>query len=159
MVLIANGGLGSAFDELELNRVLCHHYNVRVAGVIINKVMPDKLEQTKEYLGKALMQSWGVPLLGCIPDRPFLGCPALSDFENLFETRLVSGSDSRFRHYSVGDITVVTTSLTRYVTCLQTYTLYGESLLTHNLASPFQFLGKLASQAESDTVHLSCDTR
>lgn len=115
MVLIANGGLGSAFDELELNRVLCHHYNVRVAGVIINKVMPDKLEQTKEYLGKAMMQTWGIPLLGCIPDRPFLGCPALSDFENLFETRLISGSDSRFRHYNVGDITVVTTSLTRYV--------------------------------------------
>lgn len=88
---------------------------MRVAGVIINKVMPDKLEQTKQYLGKALMQTWGVPLLGCIPDRPFLGCPALSDFENMFDTRLVSGGDSRFRHYSVGDITVVTTSLTRYV--------------------------------------------
>jgi dethiobiotin synthetase len=26
MVLIANGGLGSAFDELNLNRVLCQHY-------------------------------------------------------------------------------------------------------------------------------------
>jgi BioD-like phosphotransacetylase family protein len=115
MVLIANGGLGSAFDELELNRVLCHHYNVRVAGVIINKVMPAKLEQTKEYLGKALKNAWGIPLLGCIPDRPFLGCPALSDFESLFETRLVSGSDSRFRHYNVGDITVVTTSLTRFL--------------------------------------------
>ena len=88
---------------------------MRVAGVIINKVMPDKLEQTKEYLGKALMQAWGVPLLGCIPDRPFLGCPALSDFESLFDTRLISGGDSRFRHYSVDDITVVTTSLTRYV--------------------------------------------
>jgi len=115
MVLIANGGLGSAFDELELNRILCHHYNVRVAGVIINKVMPEKLEQTEEYLGKALMQTWGVPLLGTIPDRPFLGCPALSDFENLFNTRLISGGDSRFRHYSVEDITVVTTSLTRFL--------------------------------------------
>jgi hypothetical protein len=32
MVLVANGGLGSAFDELELNRILCQHYNVRIAG-------------------------------------------------------------------------------------------------------------------------------
>lgn len=52
MVLVANGGLGSAFDELELNRILCQHYNVRIAGVIINKVRPDKYEQTKHYMRK-----------------------------------------------------------------------------------------------------------
>ena len=52
MVLVANGGLGSAFDELELNRILCQHYNVRIAGVIINKVLPDKYEQTKHYMRK-----------------------------------------------------------------------------------------------------------
>jgi hypothetical protein len=61
------------FDELELNRVLCQHYGVRIAGVVINKVIPDKLEQTRHYMGKAMRQAWGVPLLGCIPDRPFLG--------------------------------------------------------------------------------------
>jgi len=72
MILVANGGLGSAFDELELNRILCQHYNVRIAGVIINKVIPDKFEQTKHYMAKAMMKAWGVPLLGCIPDRPFL---------------------------------------------------------------------------------------
>jgi dethiobiotin synthetase len=33
MVLIANGGIGRAFDELELNRVLCQHYGVRIAGM------------------------------------------------------------------------------------------------------------------------------
>lgn len=79
MVLVANGGLGSAFDELELNRILCQHYNVRIAGVIINKVIPDKYEQTKHYMRKAMMQAWGVPLLGCIPDKPYLGNPALAD--------------------------------------------------------------------------------
>lgn len=43
MVLVANGGLGSAFDELELNRILCQHYNVRIAGVIINKVSKNRV--------------------------------------------------------------------------------------------------------------------
>lgn len=66
----ANGGLGRAFDELELNRVLCEQNDVRIAGVIINKVIPDKYEQTKYYMQKAIMQTWGIPLLGCIPDRP-----------------------------------------------------------------------------------------
>jgi dethiobiotin synthetase len=115
MVLVANGGLGSAFDELELNRVLCQHYNVRIAGVILNKVIPDKLEQTAHYMSKAMRQAWGVPLLGCIPDRPFLGCPALADLETLFKTELISGHEHRFRHYAVDDINVVTTSLTRFL--------------------------------------------
>lgn len=123
----ANGGLGRAFDELELNRILCQHYNVRIAGVIINKVIPEKYEQTKHYMAKAMMQTWGIPLLGCIPDRPFLGCPALADLENLFGTKLISGKEHRFRHYSGEDINVVTTSLTRFLENLRekpTRTLY-----------------------------------
>eukprot|EP00521_Asterionellopsis_glacialis_P018516 CAMPEP_0195293846 /NCGR_PEP_ID=MMETSP0707-20130614/13513_1 /TAXON_ID=33640 /ORGANISM="Asterionellopsis glacialis, Strain CCMP134" /LENGTH=487 /DNA_ID=CAMNT_0040354651 /DNA_START=93 /DNA_END=1556 /DNA_ORIENTATION=- len=115
MVLVANGGLGSAFDELELNRILCQHYNVRIAGVIINKVIPDKYEQTKHYMSRALKKAWGIPLLGCIPDRPYLGCPALADMERLFKAELICGHEHRFRHYNVRDMNVVTTSLTRFL--------------------------------------------
>jgi len=115
MVLVANGGLGSAFDELELNRNLCEHYGVRIAGVIINKVLHEKYDQTKKYMSKALMQAWDIPLLGCIPDRPFLGCPALADLENLFNTKLVCGEEHRYRHYYPSDINLVTTSLTRFL--------------------------------------------
>jgi len=115
MLLIANGGLGSAFDELELNRVLCQHYNVRIAGVIINKVIPEKWDQTKEYIAKAMLQRWGIPLLGCVPDQPFLGCPALADLERLFSTKLICGQEHRFRHYDVESINVVTTNLTRFL--------------------------------------------
>jgi BioD-like phosphotransacetylase family protein len=115
MVLVANGGLGSAFDELELNRVLCQHYNVRVAGVILNKVIPSKLEQTTEYMRRAMFQTWGIPLLACIPDHPFLGCPALADLETLFKTKLICGSEHRYRHYDIQSINVVTTSLTRFL--------------------------------------------
>jgi hypothetical protein len=66
-------------------------------------------------MGKAMMQAWGVPLLGCIPDRAFLGMPALADLENLFKSKLVSGKEHKFRHYNTGDINVVTTSLTRFL--------------------------------------------
>jgi len=115
MVLVANGGLGSAFDELELNRVLCQQYGVRIAGVVLNKVLPSKYEQTQTYMAKALKETWGVPLLGCIPDRPYLGCPALMDLEVLFNTSLITGKEHRFRHYSVQQINLVTTSLTRFL--------------------------------------------
>jgi len=115
MVLVANGGLGSAFDELELNRVLCQQYGVRIAGVVLNKVLQSKYEQTQTYMAKALKETWGVPLLGCIPDRPYLGCPALMDLEVLFNTSLITGKEHRFRHYSVQQINLVTTSLTRFL--------------------------------------------
>ena len=107
--------IGSAFDELELNRVLCQQHKVRIAGVIINKVLPDKFEQTKKYMSKAMKQAWGVPLLGCVPDRPFLGCPALFDLERLFKTELLCGQGHRFRHYNVNDMNLVTTNLSRFL--------------------------------------------
>lgn len=111
MVLVANGGLGSCFDELQLNKTLCDVQGVQVAGVIVNKVQPDKVEQTREYIQKALDLHWGdTPLLGCIPDRPFLGCPALTDLERLFGTKLITGQEHRLRHYQIQDLNLVATS-------------------------------------------------
>jgi BioD-like phosphotransacetylase family protein len=115
MVLVANGGLGKAFDELELNRVLCEHHNVPIAGVVINKVQVDKYDQTKYYLEKALMDNWGIPLLGCVPDRPFLGCPALSDLVRLFGGSFLSGKAHALWHYTVADLNLVATSLSVFL--------------------------------------------
>lgn len=121
MIMVANGGLGNTFDELELNKVLCDKEGVEIVGVIINKVHPEKLEQTRTYISKALELHWGdVPLLGCIPDRPFLGCPALSDLERLFGSELLTGKEHRLRHYRVTDLNLVATSLNVFLKTLKT---------------------------------------
>eukprot|EP00934_Nitzschia_sp_Nitz4_P003718 Nitzschia sp. Nitz4//scaffold303_size22340//3673//5055//NITZ4_008565-RA/size22340-processed-gene-0.17-mRNA-1//-1//CDS//3329547051//3708//frame0 len=113
MVLVANGGVGNTFDNLSLNKALCDLNNVEVAGVIVNRVRPDKMDQTREYIQKALDLHWGgdIPLLGLVPDRPFLGCPALSDLERLFGTKLLTGQKHRLKHYHVEDLNLVATSL------------------------------------------------
>jgi BioD-like phosphotransacetylase family protein len=112
MVLVANGGIGAAFDELALNHNLCVANDVEIAGVVINKVKVEKYDQTKTYLQKVLHERWNIPLLGCIPDRPFLGCPALADLERLFPgSTLVSGSEHSLRHYSCQDMNLVAKSL------------------------------------------------
>lgn len=54
-------------------------------------------------------------ILECIPDWPFLGCPALADLEHLFGTQLLSCQEHRFRHYTTHDINVVTTNLSRFL--------------------------------------------
>jgi len=81
---------------------------VNIAGVVVNKVDPAKYDQTRDYLAEALRQFWTVdgrpapPLLGVVPDRPYLGSPALADLESAFGSVLLSGSDHRYRHYDVG---------------------------------------------------------
>jgi len=104
VILVVNGGLGRAFDEFEVNRSLFLQYGVNIAGVVVNKIDPEKYEQTRQYLTKAIEYHIGeeVPILGCVPDRPYLGCPALADVESQFGSTLLSGADFRYRHYDVG---------------------------------------------------------
>lgn len=115
MILVANGGIGSAFDELSINYEMCRAHNVRLAGVVLNKVNPEKLEEVKKYMGALLKDQWNVPLLGVVPDKTFLGCPALADLERLFNTTMISGEEHRMRHYNVSQINLITTSLGRFL--------------------------------------------
>jgi BioD-like phosphotransacetylase family protein len=82
VVLVCNGGIGSSVDEIELNRQLCLAHGARVAGVILNKVQPAKLEMVRHYVSKAL-RPWHIPLIACIPDYEFLEDPCLNDYEEL----------------------------------------------------------------------------
>jgi BioD-like phosphotransacetylase family protein len=123
MVLVANGGLGNAYDELSLNRNWCVERNVPIAGVIINQIRADKFDQTVSYLKKAIEDRWDIPLLGTIPDRPFLGCAALTDLERLLtKTRIITGQQHKLRHYRIQDIQIVANSLEVFLKQLRTNT-------------------------------------
>lgn len=98
VVIIASGGLGSAFDELALNRMMCESYGVKIRGVILNRVLDNKREMVLEYFPKALKR-WGIPLLGCVPYNAFLSLPSMRDFENLFNAPLISGEEHHYRHF------------------------------------------------------------
>ncbi|CAM9433916.1 unnamed protein product [Hapterophycus canaliculatus] len=120
MILVANGGLGSAYDELELNRGICEKYGIKVRGVLLNKVVPEKLEMVKEYFGKLLKRRgsvpstsvWDVPLLGVVPDEPFLARPSLIDLEKIFQTKLLAGLENRRQpHYSIKHTLMAATGL------------------------------------------------
>lgn len=98
MVIIASGGLGSAFDELTLNLALCEKHDVKVRGIILNKVLEPKREMILEYFPKTL-KKYGIPLIGCVPYNPFLSNPTMKDFEYLFGASFLSGEEHRFRHF------------------------------------------------------------
>jgi phosphate acetyltransferase len=111
LFLVAPGGVGSSFDELALNRTQCEKYGVPIGGIFLNQVLDDKRDMVMEYMGKAL-QRWDVPLLGCIPYDPFLSTSTMGDFEQLFETSLMTGFEFRWRHFE--QIRLVATSVELY---------------------------------------------
>lgn len=98
IILVAPGGVGSSFDQLALNRAVCEKHGVKVAGVILNRVLPEKREMITTYMTRALSR-WNIPLIGCIPYDSFLSNPSMKDFEQLFETPLLTGEDARLRHF------------------------------------------------------------
>lgn len=112
IVLVASGGLGSAFDELSLNIAMCKSYGVRVRGIILNKVLDEKRSMIMEYFPKTL-KKWGIPLIGCVPYNAFLNSPTIKDFENLFGTTLLTGEKHRYRHFQ--HIRLVAGSLEAYL--------------------------------------------
>jgi dethiobiotin synthase len=98
MILVASGGLGSAFDALSINIAACEKHGVRVAGVILNRVFEEKRAMISQYMTKAL-ERFNIPLLGCIPFDTLLSLPTMHDFELLFQTELMTGAEFRLRHF------------------------------------------------------------
>jgi len=86
IVLVANGGIGSTFDELALNMMACRAENARVLGIVINKCAPHKVDEVTRYLQLASDRfGWNVPILGCVPYAADLDKPSVMDLEHLFE--------------------------------------------------------------------------
>lgn len=98
ILLVASGGLGSSFDELTLNKMVCDFYGVKIIGVILNRVREDKKQMVSSYMTKAL-DRWNIPLIGCIPYDDLLSHPTMQDLEILFKTSLITATKERLRHF------------------------------------------------------------
>src|SRR5690606_3552324 len=66
VIMIVEGGIGSTIDQLNLCLSLFREERVPVIGVIINKVIPEKRDKVRYYVGKWLNMHQ-LPLLGTIP--------------------------------------------------------------------------------------------
>ena len=84
VVLVANGGIGSTFDDLALNVLACRAEGARVAGIIVNKCVPGKVEEVQGYLHRAAVSNWGIPVIGCVPYGEGLDKPSVLDLTHLF---------------------------------------------------------------------------
>ena len=66
IIMVINGGIGNTIDQFELNHAMCKQENANIVGIVVNKVLPDKYEQTHYFLSKYLQQ-YNIPLIGTVP--------------------------------------------------------------------------------------------
>ena len=76
VIIIVEGGIGNTIDRLELSYNLFKSRNVEVIGVIVNKVLPEKIEKVTKYVGMHL-EKIKLPLLGVLPFDSSLSYPIM----------------------------------------------------------------------------------
>ncbi|MFC1675244.1 phosphotransacetylase family protein [Candidatus Omnitrophota bacterium] len=76
VILISSGGIGRPIDEILLNKALFEEKGVKVLGVIINKVLPEKYNKISRLVKIGLKRK-GIEVLGVIPYRPMLSFPTM----------------------------------------------------------------------------------
>src|SRR3954466_2104154 len=76
VVIVSQGGIGKPIDEVSLNQALFEKEGVEIIGVILNKVMGEKMDYITEFATRGLKRK-GLDLLGVIPHHRILSNPTM----------------------------------------------------------------------------------
>lgn len=92
VVIVTSGGIGKPLDEVALNLSLFKQFSVDVAGVILNKVRPDKIEKVTMTVKQGL-KNLGTRLLGVIPYEKELIFFTVGQLVEEFNYQVICGED------------------------------------------------------------------
>jgi BioD-like phosphotransacetylase family protein len=76
VIIVTSGGIGRPIDEVCLNQALFEKEGVEIIGVIINKVLEEKIPEITRFVGRGLKRK-GLDLLGVIPHEQMLCNPTV----------------------------------------------------------------------------------
>jgi BioD-like phosphotransacetylase family protein len=93
VIIISSGGIGRPIDEILLNKALFEKEGVKVAGVIVNKVLPEKFEKIKKLVKQGLARK-GVEVFGVMPYNPMLSYPKVNQILEETDYKLLCGNKS-----------------------------------------------------------------
>lgn len=96
VLIVGEGGIGRSIDEIMLNKALFDTAGVEVLGVILNKVLPDKMERIKKVVAAGLKRK-GLRLLGTIPFNPLLRDPTVGQIMHFLKLKVLCGKEYLFR--------------------------------------------------------------
>jgi BioD-like phosphotransacetylase family protein len=92
VILVTTGGIGRPIDEGALNNALFEAQGVEVIGVIMNKVLPSKLDYISDF-GRRGFARLGLELLGVMPQERMLSEPTLQDVCGVIRGEVLAGGD------------------------------------------------------------------
>jgi BioD-like phosphotransacetylase family protein len=78
VILISSGGVGKPIDEVMLNKALLDKEGVELAGVIVNKVLPEKYDKIAPLVKRGLEKK-GLEVFGILPYQKVLDIHTLRE--------------------------------------------------------------------------------
>jgi BioD-like phosphotransacetylase family protein len=93
VILISSGGIGKPIDEVMLNKALFDRDGVRLAGVVVNKVLPEKYDKISRIVRIALEKK-GLSVLGVLPYQKILDMPTMREIKEELKLELLYGAES-----------------------------------------------------------------
>jgi BioD-like phosphotransacetylase family protein len=103
VIIVTGGGIGKPIDEVCLNQALFEKEGVEVIGVIINKVLQEKVDYVAEFTKRGFKRK-GLDLLGVIPHRSMLSKPTMNLIREEFNAEPLNHSANV--HNLVKDVVV-----------------------------------------------------
>ena len=103
VIIVTQGGIGKPIDEVALNQALFEKEGVEIVGVILNKVLLDKVDYVTEFVQRGLKRK-GLELLGVIPHQEILCHPTVDQVREGLKAERLNGS--KYLQSLVGDVVV-----------------------------------------------------
>jgi BioD-like phosphotransacetylase family protein len=76
VIIVTQGGIGKPIDEVALNQALFEKEGVEIIGVILNKVVGEKMDYISDFARRGLKRK-GLDLLGVLPYQQILCNPSM----------------------------------------------------------------------------------
>src|ERR1051326_5174740 len=103
VIIVTQGGIGKPIDEVSLNQALFEKEGVEIIGVILNKVLGQKIDYITDFARRGLKRK-GLELLGVVPHQPMLTQPTMELIREELKAELLNRSDGL--HNSVEEVLI-----------------------------------------------------
>jgi len=103
VIIVSRGGIGKPIDEVALNQALFEKEGVEIIGVILNKVIEDKVDFVSDFARRGLKRK-GLELLGVIPHQAMLSQPTMDLIREELKAELLNNPPTL--HAAVEDVIV-----------------------------------------------------
>ncbi len=115
VLMVTGGGLGNVVDSAQTNLALFQKEQARVKAILVNKIIPQKREQTLKYLNVAFAPE-GVQVVGGFDYHPTLANPTLRRIASVLNVEL--NANAKQGHKIVNNIQLGAASAQRVVELL-----------------------------------------